>query len=130
MKTVVKLSFLLLFTLLSRFGYAHSDDHNNNTFYSTCKRPEPKQSSETTPMVGIAIDDGALDNDDVDDLICLEEDEQDDFNRTTFSSRYFIAFYYSFLQDGHYIFTGNRPFYKAFFFNASGKYITLRVLRI
>jgi hypothetical protein len=130
MKTLFTLSFLLLFILVSRFGYANSGADNNTVDISSLAWPAKKQSSETAAMVGLNVTETAHDNDLADEVIGVEEDDQDEVNKPV-SSRYFIAFYYPFFPEGGAgALTGCRPFYKPFVCNRPGKYLTLRVLRI
>ena len=130
MKPIVTLAFLLLFTLGSSLGYAHSNDHNQSSYFFTGTHAEKTQDHErvTATLSYIANANGS--NERVNELCCIEEDEQDETNKPV-ASRYFIAFYYAFfLNDRDGTFTNSLPFYNSFFYNTSCKYITLRVLRI
>jgi hypothetical protein len=130
MKAIVTLSFLLLFTLVSSLSYAHLNDHDHGNYFLPGKQVKIKQLPETAPVPGLYITQPSSGSQQAEHLMYIEEDEQDDITKPGSASRYFIAFYYVFFSNNQDYIVTNRPFYNSFFYPASDKYITLRVLRI
>ena len=130
MKPLFTLLFLLVCTLASKFSdaYACGNKLRLPTYHQV--DIEKKQPDIVFSNV-LCIINTTTYAEHENDLLCIEEDEQEETGRSSSATRYFIAFYYTFVLSNRNFISFNAPFsYRPSFYSGSCKYITQRVLRI